>query len=55
FGTSAKDNNNIEEAARFLLTEIMATEEEHSNKVTDDATMIGRIQLSQSKTKEGCC
>ncbi|KAF9309317.1 rab32, member RAS oncoprotein [Podila horticola] len=55
FGTSAKDNNNIEDAARFLLTEIMATEEEHSHRTVDDAAMIGRVQLSQSKAKEGCC
>ncbi|KAG0358306.1 rab32, member RAS oncoprotein [Podila minutissima] len=49
FATSAKDNNNIEDAARFLLTEIMATEEEHSHRTADDAAMIGRVQLSQSK------
>ncbi|KAF9316112.1 rab32, member RAS oncoprotein [Podila minutissima] len=55
FATSAKDNNNIEDAARFLLTEIMATEEEHSHRTADDAAMIGRVQLSQSKAKEGCC
>ncbi|KAI9234207.1 MAG: P-loop containing nucleoside triphosphate hydrolase protein [Podila humilis] len=55
FGTSAKDNNNIEDAAKFLLTEIMATEEEHSHRTADEAAMIGRVQLSQSKAKEGCC
>ncbi|KAF9358007.1 rab32, member RAS oncoprotein [Mortierella sp. AD094] len=55
FGTSAKDNSNIEDAARFLLEEIMASEEEHANKQFDQTAMLDRVHLSQSKTKEGCC
>ncbi|KAF8956915.1 hypothetical protein BGZ46_002286, partial [Entomortierella lignicola] len=55
FGTSAKDNSNIEIAARFLLEEIMKSEAEHANKQFNQAAMLDRIHLSQSKAKEGCC
>ncbi|KAG0307932.1 rab32, member RAS oncoprotein [Dissophora globulifera] len=55
FATSAKDNSNIEDAAQFLLEEIMATEEALGYKQNNDAAMLERVQLSQSKAKEGCC
>ncbi|GJJ72275.1 hypothetical protein EMPS_04632 [Entomortierella parvispora] len=57
FGTSAKDNNNIEDAVTFLLEDILATEEEFASRrhPDDNAAMMDRIHLSQSKTKEGCC
>ncbi|KAF9956661.1 rab32, member RAS oncoprotein [Mortierella alpina] len=55
FATSAKDNKNIEDATRFLLEKIMAAEEEHAHHQTDQAAMLDRVQLSQSKVKEGCC
>ncbi|KAF9903972.1 rab32, member RAS oncoprotein [Linnemannia zychae] len=52
FGTSAKDNRNIDDAARFLLEEIMHREAEHANQQAHDAD---RIQLTQPRPKEGCC
>ncbi|KAG0368498.1 P-loop containing nucleoside triphosphate hydrolase protein [Gamsiella multidivaricata] len=56
FGTSAKDNSNIDDAARFLLEEIMNREVEHANQQAQDAAaMAGRIQLNQPSAKEGCC
>ncbi|CAO3563267.1 unnamed protein product [Mortierella alpina] len=55
FATSAKDNKNIEDATRFLLEKIMAAEEERAHNQTDQAAMLDRVQLSQSKVKEGCC
>ena len=55
FATSAKDNKNIEDATRFLLEKIMAAEEERAHNQTDQAVMLDRVQLSQSKVKEGCC
>ncbi|KAG0045626.1 rab32, member RAS oncoprotein [Gryganskiella cystojenkinii] len=56
FGTSAKDNNNIEDAVTFLLEDILLTEEEFASKRhPDDAVMLDRVHLSQSKAKEGCC
>ncbi|KAI1317882.1 rab32, member RAS oncoprotein [Mortierella claussenii] len=55
FGTSAKDNSNIEDAAQFLLEQIMSSEEEHAHKQDQQTAVLSRVQLSQSKTKEGCC
>ncbi|KAG0232872.1 rab32, member RAS oncoprotein [Actinomortierella wolfii] len=55
FGTSAKDNNNIEEATRYLLTEIMAAEEEQAARDANEAATMDRIYLNQPKAKEGCC
>ncbi|KAF8923110.1 P-loop containing nucleoside triphosphate hydrolase protein [Dissophora ornata] len=55
FGTSAKDNSNIEDATRFLLEEIMEREMEHANKQAQDAATSDRIQLNQPRAKEGCC
>ncbi|KAF9966210.1 rab32, member RAS oncoprotein [Mortierella alpina] len=55
FATSAKDNKNIEDATRFLLEKIMTAEEERAHHQTDQAAMLDRVQLSQSKVKEGCC
>ncbi|KAF9922092.1 rab32, member RAS oncoprotein [Linnemannia zychae] len=52
FGTSAKDNSNIDDAARYLLDEIMNREAEHANQQTNDSD---RIQLDQPRPKEGCC
>ncbi|KAG0046505.1 rab32, member RAS oncoprotein [Gryganskiella cystojenkinii] len=52
FGTSAKENNNIEDAARFLLEEIMNREAELAQEAGHDAD---RIQLNQPRTKEGGC
>ncbi|KAF9132990.1 rab32, member RAS oncoprotein [Mortierella sp. 14UC] len=52
FGTSAKDNSNIDDAARFLLEEIMQREAEHAHQQAHDAD---RIQLTQPRPKEGCC
>ncbi|KAG0204353.1 rab32, member RAS oncoprotein [Mortierella sp. GBA30] len=55
FATSAKDNKNIEDAMQFLLEQIMAAEEEHAHKEAHQAAVLDRVQLSQSKVKEGCC
>ena len=52
FGTSAKENSNIEDAARFLLEEIMNREAELSQETGHDPE---RIQLNQPRAKEGCC
>ncbi|KAF8985574.1 rab32, member RAS oncoprotein [Entomortierella lignicola] len=54
FGTSAKDNSNIEDAARYLLEEIMNREAEHADQQAQDA-LNDRIQLHQPSSKEGCC
>ncbi|KAF9397764.1 rab32, member RAS oncoprotein [Mortierella sp. AD011] len=54
FGTSAKDNSNIEDAARYLLEEIMKREAEHAHQQEQNA-MNDRIQLNQPSSKEGCC
>ncbi|CAO3565738.1 unnamed protein product [Mortierella alpina] len=56
FGTSAKDNRNIDDAARFLLEEIMNREAEHaSQQAANEAAMADRIQLNQPRAAEGCC
>ncbi|KAF9184044.1 rab32, member RAS oncoprotein [Haplosporangium sp. Z 11] len=56
FGTSAKDNSNIEDATRFLLEEIMNKEAEHANQhAAIEAAMADRIHLNQPRQKEGCC
>ncbi|KAF9128873.1 rab32, member RAS oncoprotein, partial [Mortierella sp. GBA39] len=55
FGTSAKDNKNIEDATQFLLEKILASEEERAQRQVDDSAMLDRVHLSQSKAKEGCC
>ncbi|KAF9087369.1 rab32, member RAS oncoprotein [Mortierella sp. GBA35] len=52
FGTSAKDNSNIDDAARFLLEEIMNREAEHAHQQENDTD---RIILNQPRPKEGCC
>ncbi|KAF9434800.1 rab32, member RAS oncoprotein [Entomortierella beljakovae] len=54
FGTSAKDNSNIEDATRFLLEEIMNKEAEHADNQERDAH-TDRIMLNQPQSKEGCC
>ena len=55
FGTSAKDNKNIEDATQFLLEQILAGEEERAQRHVDESAMLDRVHLSQSKAKEGCC
>ncbi|KAF9577627.1 rab32, member RAS oncoprotein [Lunasporangiospora selenospora] len=55
FGTSAKDNSNIENATQFLLSEVMTIEQENAHRVVDKATMLERVNLSQSMTRSGCC
>ncbi|KAF9928012.1 rab32, member RAS oncoprotein [Linnemannia zychae] len=55
FGTSAKDNRNIEDATQYLLEKILASEEEREQRQVDETAMLDRVQLSHSKTKEGCC
>ncbi|KAK3811250.1 MAG: small GTPase rabE [Benniella sp.] len=56
FGTSAKDNKNIEDAARFLLEEIMSREAELAAQQAQNAAATDRIQLNQpAHAKEGGC
>jgi len=56
FGTSAKDNKNIEDAARFLLEEIMTREAELAAQQAQNAAATDRIQLNQpARAKEGGC
>ncbi|KAI8374865.1 P-loop containing nucleoside triphosphate hydrolase protein [Blakeslea trispora] len=54
FETSAKDNSNIEEAARHLISAILKLEEEHADSVVPQDT----VQLNQPKedpSQSGCC
>ncbi|KAG0230747.1 ras-related protein rab-32-like protein [Mortierella sp. GBAus27b] len=55
FGTSAKDNSNIEDATRFLLEEIMNREVELAAQQAQDAAATDRINLNQPRAKEGGC
>ncbi|KAI8084917.1 P-loop containing nucleoside triphosphate hydrolase protein [Halteromyces radiatus] len=60
FETSAKDNSNIDEAARHLIQTIVAIEEERGTLLTDDLDNDS-IHLDQSKHHDhysggsGCC
>ena len=58
FETSAKDNINIEEAARYLVSQIMEVEKRNQgkphNRHSDDNTTI-RLDDKQQHTNGGCC
>ncbi|XP_011814838.1 PREDICTED: ras-related protein Rab-32 [Colobus angolensis palliatus] len=55
FETSAKDNINIEEAARFLVEKILANHQSFPNEEND----VGKIKLDQetlrAESKSQCC
>ena len=57
FETSAKDNTNIDDAARFLIDSILSIEEEHgSPDLNDDESE--RIHIDDNKSNHsggGCC
>lgn len=61
FETSAKDNSNIDEAARHLIQSIVAIEEEHGTLMADDMDDDDSIHLDQSKRRDhygggnSCC
>lgn len=54
FETSAKDNTNIDEAAKFLIKSILDIEEQHGSP---DLEEDERIQLEESNASNsgGCC
>lgn len=54
FETSAKDNTNIDEAAKFLIKSILDIEEQHGSP---DLEEDERIQLEESNANNGggCC
>ncbi|KAG0283537.1 rab32, member RAS oncoprotein [Linnemannia gamsii] len=47
FGTSAKDNKNIEDATQFLLEKILASEEERAQRQVDESAMLDRTMSLQ--------
>jgi Ras-related protein Rab-32 len=63
FDTSAKDNSNIDEAARYLIQTIVSLEEEHGSLMPhgldDDDDDDDSIRLDQYKHRSnsgnGCC
>ncbi|ORY91426.1 P-loop containing nucleoside triphosphate hydrolase protein [Syncephalastrum racemosum] len=56
FETSAKNNTNIDDAARVLIEKILSVEEEHG---TPEEDQDGRIRLDDEDSKQpemgGCC
>ncbi|KAI9494441.1 P-loop containing nucleoside triphosphate hydrolase protein [Zychaea mexicana] len=56
FETSAKDNTNIDDAARFLIQSILKIEEEHGSPDLDDEDSERiRIEDNKSSGGGGCC
>jgi hypothetical protein len=59
FETSAKDNTNIDEAARHLVSSILAIEQEHLDRHDADGFEGNNqnIRIDQDKTRNdsGCC
>lgn len=56
FETSAKDNNNIEEATRHLISSILKLEEENADNVaSEDHTLHLNNNQQQQQNNSGCC
>lgn len=57
FETSAKDNTNIEEAARHLISSILKLEEENADNVANDENTVNLNQQQQQQQQQnnGCC
>ncbi|KAL9540299.1 hypothetical protein MBANPS3_009767 [Mucor bainieri] len=57
FETSAKDNTNIEEAARHLISSILKLEEENADNVPNDENTVNLNQQQQQQQQQnnGCC
>ncbi|KAF9582904.1 rab32, member RAS oncoprotein [Lunasporangiospora selenospora] len=55
FGTSAKNNSNIDDAAQYLLEEIMSREAARAQQRGVGSQADDKIQLDQPRPKEGCC
>ncbi|KAI7894717.1 P-loop containing nucleoside triphosphate hydrolase protein [Mucor mucedo] len=56
FETSAKDNNNIEEATRHLISSILKLEEENADNVAnEDDTLHLNTNNQQQQHNGGCC
>ncbi|KAJ2955234.1 hypothetical protein NQZ79_g8738 [Umbelopsis isabellina] len=59
FETSAKDNTNIDEAARHLVSSILAIEQEHLDRHDADGyegnNQHIRIDQDKSRNESGCC
>jgi len=57
FETSAKDNTNIDDAARFLVEYILAIEQEYwdAEAEEEDREGIVRVEKEEKKGELGCC
>lgn len=56
FETSAKDNSNIEEATRHLISAILKLEEDNADNVAhEDNTLHLDQQQQQQQQNNGCC
>lgn len=54
FETSAKDNSNIEEATRCLVSAIVKLEEENVNNTVSDEVSV-KLGQQQRQQNNGCC
>lgn len=59
FETSAKDNTNIDEAARYLISHIVKLEEENTdnddNENTNTVNLNDQQQQQNQNQNSGCC
>ncbi|KAI8978589.1 P-loop containing nucleoside triphosphate hydrolase protein [Pilobolus umbonatus] len=55
FSTSAKDNNNIEEATRHLISAILHLEEENADNHATDNNNTVKLNTEQHTQHGGCC
>ncbi|KAI7903929.1 P-loop containing nucleoside triphosphate hydrolase protein [Cokeromyces recurvatus] len=57
FETSAKDNTNIEEAARYLVSSILKLEKENAKPAVNENEVINltNSQQQQQQTNNSCC
>jgi hypothetical protein len=60
FETSAKDNSNIEEATRHLISAILQLEEENAENTAANDESNAAVNLDQSRShhsnqNNGCC
>ncbi|KAI8067657.1 P-loop containing nucleoside triphosphate hydrolase protein [Gilbertella persicaria] len=55
FETSAKDNSQIEEAARYLVSAILKLEEEHAESIVHEQNTVRLEQQQQQQQNNGCC
>lgn len=55
FETSAKDNNNIEEATRHLISSILKLEEENADNIANEDDTLHLNTQQQQQHNNGCC